>query len=121
MDFCSVGPDFDEGTLVFLVRVFGTVEERKELKVLVLSNRVVLVRMALGTVNRGAHPDGHGRIHAIDDGNVTEFFVVGAAFAIGQRIAMKGRRDQLFFGWVFKQVAGNLFDCELIKWFVLVQ
>ena len=86
------------------VRLVGpcllSLKNAKKLKVLVLRDRIVLVRMALGTSHRGPHPDGHRRVDAIDDGNVAKLLVVGAAFVVGQRVAMKRRRDQLFIGRV---------------------
>ena len=77
--------------------------------------------MALRAIDRRAHPDGHGRIDAIDDGDIAELLVVGAALVIRQSVAMEGRRDQLLLGRLGQQIAGNLFERELVERFVRVE
>ena len=61
------------------------------------------------------------RVHAIDDGDVAELLVVGAAFVVGQRVAMEGRGDELLVGRVGQQVAGDLLDRELVERLVGVE
>ena len=61
----------------------------------------------------------HG--HPIDDGNIAELLVIGAAFVVGERIAVKPGGDEILLGRVWKKVAGNLFQRELVEGFVPVQ
>src|SRR5690606_20343802 len=56
----------------------------------------------------------HGGIDAIDDGRVAEFFVVGTAFVVGHRIAVKGGGDELLGGGLGEQIAGELLNGELV-------
>jgi hypothetical protein len=52
---------------------------------------------------------------------VAPLLVDGAAFAVGHRVAVKSGRDELVFGRVRQQVAGNLLDRELIERLVGVE
>ena len=71
--------------------------------------------MALGAGDRCPHPCRQCRVHTIDHGDIAEFFIAGAALVIRERVAMERGGDQLLIGWVRQQVAGNLFDRELIE------
>jgi len=71
--------------------------------------------VALGAGHRRTHPDRPGGVHAIDDGHIAELLAIGAALGVGLRIAVKGRRHNLFLGGVRQQVAGNLLDREAIE------
>ena len=110
-----------EGRLVALITIGALVEEGVGTEIFVDRDRIVLVGMALRAGHRGAHEDGVGRIHAIDDGGVSEFFVARAAFVLGHRIAMEGRGDELVFGRLGQQVAGHLLDDELVVRLILVE
>src|SRR5581483_2019020 len=61
---------------------------------------------------------GIGPVHYLFD---AELLGIRAAFAVGQRIAMKAGRDSLIDGWMRKQVAGHLLDRELIERHVPVE
>ena len=76
--------------------------------------------MALSTCHRRPHPHGQSGVNTINHGNVTKFFIVGAAFVIGQRVAMKGGGYQLFVGRLRQKIAGHLFDRELVKRHVVI-
>ena len=82
------------------VGVLGVVEEGEEAEVLLLGERVVLVVVALGAGDGRAHPDGHRRVDAVDDGDVAELLVVGPALVVGHRVAVEGGRDELLVGRV---------------------
>ena len=54
-------------------------------------------------------------------GDVAELLVVGAALGVGQRVAVEGGGDELVVGRVGQQVAGQLFDGELVERLVRVE
>ena len=119
-------PLFLEGFLLFPVdtldRVFvstvsigGAVEERIELKVLFVSERVVFVRMALSATSGGPHPYRHGCIDSVYDRGRAELLIDSSAFAIGHGVAMKSGRNQLRYTGVWKQVTSELLDGELVE------
>ena len=65
--------------------------------------------------SRCSHPGRHGGIHAIDHSGIAEFFIARATFVVGFGVAMKGGGDELFLSWIWQEIAGNLFNCELIE------
>src|SRR5207247_8565919 len=71
------------------------VEEGEELVILALADRVELVVVALGTADREAEPDLAGRVDAIDNRLAAELLLIDTPLAIGQRVAVKARRDLL--------------------------
>src|SRR5690606_32020894 len=93
----------------------GVVEEREELIVFVMLNRIVLVRVAAHAVDRQSEPYGADRLRAVKDGVDTVLFLIDASFFIGQRLTQKGRRQVLPSGSARQQVAGDLFDRELVE------
>ena len=97
------------------IRVFRIIEDREQTKKIFLGDRIVLVIVTLGTRHRRPHPDCCGRVHSVNNGDVTEFFVVRTTFVVGHRISMKGGRDQLVVGRVRQQVTRKLLDRELIE------
>ena len=106
---------------VFLVAVRTLIEEGVELEVLVDRDGIKLVRVALGAGHRGAHPHRKGGVHPVDDGGVAEFLVVGAAFVLRHRVAMKRGCDELIVRGIWQKVACVLLDSELIKRHVRIQ
>ncbi len=111
----------DHGRLVGLIGVCRLVEDRIELVVFLIRERVVLVAVALGAAHRQAHPDLHRGVDAVLDRGHAELLVVGSAFGVGHRVAMKGRGDLLVEGRAWQQVAGDLLDGELVVGKVAVQ
>ena len=107
--------------LVRAVRVRRVVQERQEAEVFGLRDRVVLVRVTLGTGHRRAHPHGHRRVDPIDHRDVAELLVAGPAFVVRQGVAVERGRGQLVVRRVRQQVAGELFDRELVERQVAVE
>ena len=95
---------------------FGdAVEEREELVVLALRDRIVLVIVAAGAADREAEPDGRGRLDAIDDILDAILLVDDAGFVGHHVIAIEAGRDLLIERRIGQQVAGELLDGELIE------
>ena len=88
------------------VGVLRLIEKGVEPIIFPRGDRIVFVRVALGTPHRQPHPHLHRRIDAVLHGSNSIFFPVDASFLIGQRIAMKSSRDTLAGGGVRQQVAG---------------
>ena len=105
-----------DGAFVGTVCILRLIQDGEELKVLGLSNGIEFVRMALCACHCDSHPYSHGGVDAINDGNVSELFIVGTTFVIGERIAVKGGGYQLFVGGIGEQVPCKLLDRELIEW-----
>ena len=97
------------------------VEESIEAIVVGLCDGIELVRVALRATKREAEPDGAHGVHTIDDVVDAGLFLVASAFAIGHVIAVKTGGDFLLRSGVRQQVAGELFACELVEWFVSVE
>ena len=108
-------------SFVHTISIRRVVEDGEQAEVIFLGDGVVLVSMTLGTGHRGAHPNGHGGVHAIHDGDVAVFLVARAALVVRHRIAMKRGRGQLLIGGVVQQIAGDLLQGELIERLVGVQ
>ena len=113
--------DFMERGFVAFVAIGALVEERVGLEVFRDGDRVVLMGVALRAGHGGAHEYRIGRVDPVDDGGVAELFVAGAAFVLGHRVAMKGGRNDLVFGGVGEQVAGELLHRELVEGLVLIE
>ena len=86
-----------------------------------MADRIVLVRMALGTTDRQAEPGGAGGVGAIDGSFDAELLRVGAAFLVERCVAMEAGRDDLILRGIRQQVARQLLDSELIERHVLVE
>jgi len=110
-----------EGSLVAKVRVLGAVEEGKELKVFVLGDGIVFVGVTLRAGHGRSHPGLHRGVDPINNGNVAELLVVGAAFVVGEGVSVEGGGDQLIAGRILEEVAGELLDGKLIKGHVGVE
>ena len=99
----------------FALDFVAVVEEREQPVVLVVRDRVVLVRVALGTADRQPQPDAAGGGHAIEDRLDAKLLLVGAPFGVGERLAVKGRGQPLARRRARQQVAGQLLDREAIE------
>ena len=95
--------------------VYGGVEEGIELIVFALGEGVELVVMALDAGERCAEPRCRRGVHAVHHGLDAELLRVDAAFLVDLRVAMKAGGDILLHGGGGKQIAGELFDGELIE------
>ena len=77
------------------IHVLRLIKEGVEVVILLDRNGVVFVRMALGTPHCQTHPHLHGGVDAILHRRDAKLLVVGAAFGVGERVAVKRRGDQL--------------------------
>ena len=71
--------------------------------------------VALGAFEGGAKPDGTGGVDAVDDLIDAAFFGLSTRFDVGGGAAMKAGGDDLLGRGVRQQVAGDLFEGELIE------
>ena len=95
-------------------RLVGVVKQRHHRIVIGVQDRVILVCMALGAVEREAHPRSAGSADAVDHGVETVFVRINAAFFVEHRVAMKARGDEVVGRGARKEVAGKLLDAELV-------
>lgn len=116
----GVGEKFESGGFIASVGILGLVEDREETEVFLLGDGVIFVAMALGASHGEAHPDGHGRVDAIDHGNVAKFFVVGSSFVVGQGIAVKGGGDELIGSGIGEEITGELVTGEAVEGGILI-
>ena len=102
-------------------RLGDRVEVRRELVVLLLRERVVLVIVTPAAADGQAEPHGAGRLDSVED--VLDARLLGdpAALAVERMVAVKARRDLLVESRVRQQVARQLLDGELIERHVRVQ
>ena len=105
----------DRGRFIGLIVVGRLIEDRHELVVLLLRDRVELVAVALGAADGQAHPDVHRRVDAILDGGDAKLLVVGAAFGVRHRVAIEGGGDELIARRMAQQIAGELLDREVVE------
>ncbi len=101
--------------------VLSLVENRIELVVFLLRDRVEFVCVTLRTADSEAHEDLTGRIGAILDGDDAEFLIDGSAERVRQRVAVKGSGEHLFGTRVWKQVSSELLDGEAVVGKVAVE
>src|SRR5262245_61983213 len=97
----------------FEIRLVAAVQQRKELEILALTDRVEFVIVALAAADREAEPNCAGRVYAIDDRFNSELFQVDPAFLVDHRVAMESRGDELLCRRVRQQIAGQLLNREL--------
>ena len=119
--FLFIRKQADKRRLVAFVAVLGVVENREHAEVLLLTQRIVLMIMALRAGHRGAHPHLHGGVHAIDHRHVAKLLIGCTAFVVCLRVTMKCSGDQLIVGRLIEQIASQLFARELIKRHVAVE
>ena len=105
----------DQRRLITAVGVGGVVEHRVDLEELLLRDRIVFMRMTLGAGDRRAHPGAQGGVDPVDNRHRTKLLVDRATLAVGQRVAVEGGGDPVVERRLGKQIAGELFDGELIK------
>ena len=82
---------------------------------------IELVRVTLGAADREPHPNLAGYVRAVFHRRDPVFLVVGAAFGVGHGVAVEGRGHPLGLGGVRQQIAGELFDGELVVGQIPVQ
>src|SRR6185503_4865964 len=92
-----------------------------EAVVIVMSNRVVLMRMTLRAGHREAKPSGCRGCDTVLHGFGPIFLVITATLIVDLGIAIEPGGNFLFEGRVGKEVAGELFDRELIKRHVFIE
>ena len=93
----------------------GVIEQRHELVIVAMRNRVELVRVALGAADRQPEPGRPGRGHAVGHRVEAEFERVDSPFLVEHRVSVKARRHLLRNPGVRQHVAGKLLDRESIK------
>ena len=77
--------------------------------------------MTLHTAETDAHPCFPSGIHAVNDGDNAEFFVVGAALAVHLGEAAESGGDLLVERGMGEEIAGDLFDGELVEGEVAIE
>ena len=97
------------------LRLVAGVEEGHQPVIIFLRHRVVLVVVALRTADRQAEPDRADGVGAIDRALDAELFGIGAPLLIEGGIALEAGRDQLILCRLRQQIAGELFDGELVE------
>ena len=97
------------------IDVVGPVEESEELVILFLRDGIELMVVALGAAGGEAEPSGGNRVGAIDDLLEAGFGAVDARFTVDEDVAMETSGYFLVGGRVGEEVAGDLFDRELVK------
>ena len=99
----------------------GVVEEGVELVKIALAEGIVFVRVTLGARERDAEPDGAERAHAVHDGLGAVFLLIHAALFVREGLAKKTGGDFLFERGVGQEIAGELFNRELIEGLVAIE
>ena len=103
------------------VGIFGVVEEGEEFVILTVCDGIELVRVALGATHREAKPNRSGGVDAVDDRLHAELLAIGSALLIDESVPVEGRGNELAFTPGRKEVAGQLFDRELIEGKIVVE
>jgi hypothetical protein len=107
----------DPGGLVAAVAVAvpdGVVEDRKEPVVILLGDRVELVVVALGARDGEAEKGGAVGVDTVEHGLDAELLGVDATLLVDLGVAIEAGGDALGDRCVGEEVAGELFDRELI-------
>ena len=110
---------FDGGFFVAVVVrkaafVRDAVEIGEEAVEIFLRDRVVFVIVAAGAAHGQAHPNNGGGLRAIGDVFDAVFLGDDAAFAVGAVVAVEAGGNDLIAGGIRQQIAGQLFDGELV-------
>ena len=103
------------------VGVLGRIPEGEEAVIILLTERIVGMGMALDATEGGALPDGPGGVDAIDDGGEAVFLIIGSALGIGLGIAMETGGDAVFERGVREKISGEGLEGELIEGHVGVE
>ena len=111
----ELGQVFDQ------VGVGGLIEELHELIEFLVLDRIIRVGVALHAAEADAHPCLPSGAHAVDDGGDAELLIIGAALAVDLGEAAESGGDLLVERRVRDQIAGDLFDGELVEWQVAVE
>ncbi len=117
---------FDGGFFVAVVVgeaafVGDAVEIGEEAIEVFLGDGIVFVIMAAGAAHSEAHPNDGSGLGAVGDVFDAVFFRDDAAFAVGAVVAVEAGRDDLGAGGIGQEIAGELFDGELIVGHVFVE
>ena len=96
------------------VRLVGVVQEGEHPVVLFLRERVVLVVVALGALDRQAEDALADGVHPVEHRLHAELLGVDAALLVDHRVAEEAGGDDLVLRRVRQQVAGDLLDDELV-------
>ena len=96
-------------------RFFSVVEERHQLIILAMRNRIVLVRVTLSTPRGKPQPGGPRRGNSISHRMKSKLQRIDAAFFVQHRVAMKPGGNSLGHRRIRQHIARQLFDRELIK------
>ena len=102
-------------------RFVGVVQQRHQRIIIRVQDRVVLMRVALGAVERQAHPSGPRDGDAIDHGVEAVLVGIRAAFFVEHRVAMEAGGDEIVGRGIGQEVARELPDAELVVRHVRVQ
>src|SRR5262249_4681862 len=97
------------------------VEVSEKLVVILAGQRIILVVVALGTCHGQAEPRRRRDVYAIEDDDVPLLFLNRTPLAIEQVAPIEAGCHPLLQSWVWQQVAGELFDRELVERHVGVQ
>ncbi len=97
------------------VRFVCVVEEREHPIILGLGQRIELVIVALGALNGQTEDALADGVHAVEHRFHAELLRIDAALFVNHGVAQEARRYSLILSWRSgKQIAGQLFDDELI-------
>ena len=97
------------------------VEEGHERVVVFLLERVVFVVVTAVAGHGEAEPCGGGCVDTVEEADIALFFGDCAAFTIEHVVAVETGGDEVVLGWVWKEVASELLDGELIERHVVVE
>ncbi len=97
------------------------VQEGEQPVILFLRQRVELVAVALGTLNRQAEDAFADRVHPVEHRFHPELFGIDATFLVDHRVPQVAGGDLLVLGGRGQLVAGQLLDDELVVGQVAVQ
>src|SRR5579859_3194378 len=89
------------------VLVLNVVKKSEKPVVVLLSERIEFMIVALSAAQGETHPNRSRRIGAIDQRIPAILFVVHAAFLIEHGVAVESSGDQLVSGRIGQHVAGN--------------
>ena len=99
----------------------SVVEEREELVVLALGQRIELVIVAARAPHRDAQPHGGGSLELIEDVLDAVLLRDAAALAVDHVVTVEAGGEPLREGRLREQVPGDLLDREPVEWHVGVE
>ena len=122
----QVGTDPTDLLLLLLavdprLRLVGVVQKGVEPEVLVVGDGVELVRVALRALQAEAHHGFTDAVHAVEHALDAELFGDDRALLVDHAVAEEAGRDDLVLRCARDQVAGELFDDELVIGLVAVE